>query len=275
MFLTPVILAAVCVQIPKIHIDPKHPNTAVEDKLDKFWQKALTEVYKSHEEIFAQRLREYRRGTYLPALVSGDTKSKDIALTFDDGPHPQFTPQLLAVLKKENVTATFFVIGKMVELYPNLIKAEDAAGHVVGNHTFSHVTLTHIPAEDVEVEYRSCSDLVQSIIGKRPKFCRPPGGDYDDEVLQAATNVGLTTTLWTDDPGDYTSPGIMTIETRTLKNLRGGAIILLHDGIQETIDILPKLIQIARAKGLNFVGVDKLKPSSQDQLLTRMLSSKS
>jgi peptidoglycan/xylan/chitin deacetylase (PgdA/CDA1 family) len=271
VFLTSLVVAAVSFQVPKVRIDPKHPNTAVEDRLDKYWQKALTEVYKSHEEIFSQRLREYRRGSMLPALVSGDPHSKDIALTFDDGPHPQFTPQLLAVLKRENVTATFFVIGKQVELYPNLIKDENAAGHVVGNHTFSHVTLTHIPEEDVETEYRSCSDLVQSIIGKRPKFCRPPGGDYDDDVLQAASNTGLTTTLWTDDPGDYASPGVMAIETRTIKHLKAGAIILLHDGIQETIDILPKLIQIARAKGLNFVGIDKLKPSTQDQLLTRLL----
>ncbi len=257
--------------VQKVRKDPSQVNTAVEDKLDKFWQRASVEVYKSHEEIFSQQLREFRRGQPFSALVSGDPKIKTIALTFDDGPHPQYTPQLLAVLKKANVPATFFVIGKMVEQYPDLIKQEDAAGHLVGNHTFSHVTLTKIPPEDIETEYRSCSDLVENIIGKRPKYCRPPGGDYDDQVLLAAKDVGLITTLWTDDPGDYESPGVLAIENRTLKRLRSGSIILLHDGIQQTIDILPKLIQIAKSKGLTFVTVDKLKPSTEDQLLTRLL----
>ncbi|MBS1717733.1 MAG: polysaccharide deacetylase family protein [Armatimonadetes bacterium] len=233
-------------------------NKMVEDRLDKYWQRAQQEVYKSPEELQAQAKRDARRGNYLPVLIRGDHSKKWLALTFDDGPHPIYTLKLLDILKREKIPATFFVVGFMAEQYPQLIAAEAAGGHLIGNHTFSHVMLTHLPPREVQTEYRACNDLIEKLIGKRPAFCRPPGGDYDRDVILGAEANGLTTVLWTDDPGDYAQPGTHVIEQDTLKNLSNGGIILLHDGVQQTLDVLPQIIEYAKKKGYTFVTVDAM-----------------
>lgn len=236
---------------------PKRKPTPI-DSSDPYWQRALEEVDKSPEEILAQANREERSGIHFPKLIRGNSHEKILALTFDDGPHPIFTERLLALLKQESVKATFFVVGKMVERRPDLLKEIDAGGHLVGNHTFSHVTLTKIPQIEARAEYEACNDLVEDVIGKRMRFCRPPGGDYDKHVVKAATEQGLTTVLWTDDPGDYANPGTHVIESKTLKRLSNGGIILLHDGVQQTLDVLPQIIDYAKKEGFKFVTVDQL-----------------
>lgn len=228
---------------------------------DPYWKRALQEVYRSPEELRAQDAREHLRGRPLAKLTRGNPREKLLALTFDDGPHPQTTEALLAELKRLDVRATFFVIGKMVERHPELLKAIDAGGHLVGNHTFSHVTLTKIPEPNIETEYRANQDLVQSVLGKTMRYCRPPGGDYDATVIRAAEALGLTTVLWTDDPGDYARPGDALIEERTLAKLSNGGIILLHDGVDQTLAILPQVVRYAKSRGFRFVTVDELQRS--------------
>jgi peptidoglycan/xylan/chitin deacetylase (PgdA/CDA1 family) len=197
----------------------------------------------------------------LAKIARGNPKKKLIALTFDDGPHPDFTPQLLDILEREKVRATFFVIGKMVERYPDLVRQIRDHGHVIANHSFSHVTLSKIPGADVPIEYKACNDIVFKVAGVKPKYCRPPGGDYDKDVIRGAEAVGLTTVLWTDDPLDYASPGATVIEQRTLGRLSNGGIILLHDGAKQTLQVLPQIIEFAKKKGYKFVGVDELEAS--------------
>lgn len=241
--------------------NPPKVNTAKPEVQDAYWEKAYEEVYRSAEELQAQDERERRRGIVLATLRRGNPDRKELALTFDDGPHPNFTPRLLHVLRENEVKATFFVIGKMVERSPETLKLIASDGHLIGNHTFSHVTLTKIPNNMVTVEYRAANDIIEKTIGKRPSFCRPPGGDYDADVIKGATANGLTTVLWTDDPADYASPGTSVIEQRTLDRLSNGGIILLHDGVEQTIQILPQIIQYAKAKGFRFVTVDQLMKS--------------
>lgn len=236
-------------------------NSAVPERTDPYWLRAQLEVYRSAEELAAQDAREHRRGQVLPKLIRGNPREKVLALTFDDGPHPVYTQKLLALLQRENVKATFFVIGKMVERQPDLLRAIDQAGMEVGNHTFSHVTLTKIPLVEAETEYRANNDIVQKVIGKSMRFCRPPGGDYDAEVITAATKNQLTTVLWTDDPGDYANPGDNVIEQRTLARLSNGGIILLHDGVQQTLDVLPQIIAYAKKNGYRFVTCSELQRS--------------
>lgn len=233
-------------------------KTTAEARVDKFWQRAQQEVYKSPEELLAQRSREMRKGLPYAELIRGNPREKAVALTFDDGPHPDFTPKLLAILAKYNVKATFFVIGHMAEAHPELIKAEYQAGHCIANHTYHHVNLTKIPEDEVRTEWQACNDVVQSILGLRMKFCRPPGGDYDRSVITAARDVGLTTVLWTDDPGDYASPGSNVIEARTLRRIGNGAIILLHDGVQQTVDVLPQIIEHVKSRGFAFQTVEQM-----------------
>ena len=244
--------------VPLCFLNQRLVNPATERRNDPYWQRALKEEYKSPEELAAQERREVRRGQAIRTLRKGDRRRHQVLLTFDDGPHPDFTPALLKILSENHVKATFFVIGKMAEQFPEQIIAIHKAGHTLGNHTFSHVTLTKIQPQDVRVELRATNDLIQKISGVRMKYCRPPGGDYDREVLDEASELGLTTVLWTDDPGDYANPGD-TVEYRSvMRKLTSGGIILLHDGSKDTLDILAKLIKSVRAKGLEFVSPDQM-----------------
>ena len=225
---------------------------------DPSWQLARQEVDKSTMAILAQHQAEMARGINYYKIIRGNTKKRQIALTFDDGPHPAFTPKLLALLRKEGVKATFFVVGEMAQRYPNLVRAEIADGHCVGNHTYHHVNLTKIPEQDVATEIKACNDVIKQITGHTPRLFRPPGGDYDKGVIEAAESMGYTTVLWTDDPGDYASPGEKLITSRILKHVSNGGIILIHDGIEQTYDILPELIHTLKKEGYTFVTVDEM-----------------
>jgi peptidoglycan-N-acetylglucosamine deacetylase len=227
-------------------------------KLDQYWANAKIEVDKSVLELMAQHQVELERGLKYHKFMRGDTSKSRIALTFDDGPHPAFTPKLLDILKENNVKATFFLVGEMAEKYPDLVKREIAEGHSVGNHTYHHVNLTKVPPEDIATEMEACSDVLNKITGKKPHLFRPPGGDYNRQVIEIAEAEGYTTIFWTDDPGDYASPGKKVIEIRLLRNVNNGGIILIHDGVQETVDILPQVIEYLKNRGFEFVTIDEM-----------------
>jgi peptidoglycan/xylan/chitin deacetylase (PgdA/CDA1 family) len=227
-------------------------------RVEAFWARTQEEDYKSPEELQAQDARELRKGRVYAKLMHGNPETKAVALTFDDGPHPQYTPQLLAVLGKYKVKATFFVVGKMVEQYPDLVRAEDAAGHQVGNHTYHHVNLTHIPVDEIALEWEACNGAVAAVLNKQMRYCRPPGGDYDRDVILAAMDNGLTTVLWTDDPGDYANPGDKKIDERVLDRMGNGGIVLLHDGVQQTLDVLPQIIESLQKRGFAFQTVEEM-----------------
>lgn len=227
-------------------------NLAKEENGDLYWQEARDEVYKTPEELLAQDAGERRRSMPLPKLVRGSHRDKTLLLTFDDGPHASSTLPLLKILADEHVPATFFVIGKMVERRPDLLRAIAKAGHTIGNHTFSHVTLPRLPEDEIQTEYRANDDIVRKVTGQRMRFCRPPGGDYDAKTIRAAEAEGLTTVLWTDDPGDFANPGDGIVLDRTLRRLSNGGVILLHDGSPNTLDVLRELIHEARARGFTF-----------------------
>lgn len=233
-------------------------NSAIASQLDQFWQKAKRESYKTPEELKAQQQWEQRKGYHYAKLMHGRMGVHEVALTFDDGPHPQYTPKILAILRKYHVKATFFVVGEMAAKQPELIRAEAADGHVVGNHTYHHVNLTKIPDSSIPIEWQAAQDVIKGITGKSMRFCRPPGGDYDGEVMKDATDLGLVTVLWTDDPGDYASPGDKAIKRRVLSRIDDGGIILIHDGIQQTIDVLPQIIENLKKRGFRFVTVSEM-----------------
>lgn len=240
---------------------------------DAYWLKARETVYRSVMDILEQHQAELDKGIRYHKLMHGDREKKYIALTFDDGPHPQFTPKLLAFLKQYKVKATFFVVGEMAEKYPQLVKAEADAGHCVGNHTYHHVNLTKISSDKVATEIVACNEVVKRITGHTPRYFRPPGGDYNHQIAEICDALNTTMVLWSDDPGDYRKPGEEIIQTRLLNKVKGGAIILLHDGIQQTLDVLPQVITTLRKQGYEFVTVDQMvslehldKPSPAVQL---------
>jgi len=237
--------------LPRIFFDPAAA-------LDGVWQSARREVYKSVPELLARREIEFERGCQHRKLFCGDGDRKEVAITFDDGPHPAYTPRLLAILKQYHAKATFFVVGERARQYPELIRAEVAAGHNVGNHTYHHVDLTKIPSEYVAAEVKACGSVIRHITGRAPHLFRPPGGNYDRQVASVADVLGYTMVLWSNDPGDYASPGGKVIESRVLGNIRGGSVILIHDGIEQTIEVLPRILKYLDDHGYECVTVDEM-----------------
>ncbi len=225
---------------------------------DKYWLVAKHEVYRSTLELIAQDQTELLRGLRRDKVLRGDPNRPEIALTIDDGPHPIYTQKLLQILKDNNVHATFFVVGERAEEYPDLIRAEVAGGHEIGNHTYDHVSLVKIPPEYIDTEIKACGDVLTQITGHPPHLFRPPGGEYNRAVAEAAEALGYKMILYSDDPGDYADPGTGVIEMRTLDTISNGGIILLHDGSAQTLLILPQIIQRLKARGFRFVTVDEL-----------------
>jgi len=183
---------------------------------------------------------------------------KTIALTFDDGPHGDRTLQLLALLKKLDLKATFFVVGKMVDKTPWIVREEAAMGNDVGNHTYDHYNLDTLTWPQIALEYKECSDAIERAAGFRPKFCRPPGGRFDTGVMEAAQDEGMWTVLWTDDPGDFALPDPKVLVDRLDRQLKDGGILLLHDGVPETMRVLPGVVQELRNRGYRFVTCTEL-----------------
>ena len=225
---------------------------------DAYFQNARREVYRGARELLAQDMDEVDKGLKYHKLIRGHLRGKDIALTFDDGPHPAYTPRILEILRKYKVKATFFVVGSQAEKYPNLVRAELNEGHSVGNHTYHHVSLPKIPQIYVADEIKACGDVIKAVGGKPPRLFRPPGGEYNQQVAEVASILGYTMVLWTDDPGDYVSPGAQVILDRTLGKASDGGIILVHDGIEQTVEILPQLIETLQKQGYRFVTVDEM-----------------
>jgi len=225
-------------------------------RVDAIWQRARKDTARPAAQLAARTTPVGR--VQNAVLTRGRKDVREIALTFDDGPHPEFTPQLLRVLKQEHVPATFFVVGTMALRSPDLIRAIAADGHTVANHTFHHVNLTKLSVPDLFAEFEANQDAIESITGARPRFFRPPGGNYNDTVLAAAQREGLTTMLWTENPHDYTNPPAKLIEDHIFGRAANGSVILLHDGVQQTVDLLPKLIRTLKAKGYKFVTADQM-----------------
>lgn len=209
--------------------------------------------YLSVAEIKAKHEYEQERGIKFDKLVRGNPKQKIVALTFDDGPHQDKTQKLLAILKQENVKATFFVVGKMVDKHPELVQQQDAEGHEVANHTYNHFRLPTLPVEQIEAELRNGAQAIMRATGSPTRLYRPPGGEYDDDVIAVTKRIGYVMALWTDDPSDFANPGQTKIEDFVLQRISKGGIILLHDGVQQTLDVLPDLIRRLKAQGYRFV----------------------
>lgn len=194
-------------------------------------------------------------------LYYGNPSVPEVALTFDDGPNPYYTQQVLAVLQEYGIKATFFCIGRQVAQYPSLVKQEYDAGNVIGNHTWSHADLTKLSSDDILTQINTTSDAIQQAIGVRPTFFRPPYGVINANVLTQANQLGLTTIVWNDEARDWTTPGISVISSRILGLAGNGAIILLHDGggnRSQTVAALPTIITSLRQQGYKFVTLPQM-----------------
>lgn len=206
-----------------------------------------------------------------------------IALTFDDGPDPQWTPQILDILKRENVPATFFIIGQNGQANPGLVKRIVAEGHDIGNHSYTHPNMGEIPGRITKLELNATQRLIESLTGRSTRLFRAPYfGDAEpqtpDEVEPAAiaSRLGYVIVGLRVDPDDWALPGENAIIERTFAGIENpdpderGQVVLLHDGggdRSQTVAALPKLIQQLRAKGYRFTTVSALAGMSRDQAM--------
>ncbi len=191
----------------------------------------------------------------------GNTHLPEIALTFDDGPNPVYTPQVLAVLQAYTIKATFFDVGYLVKEYPNIVRQEFLQGHSIGNHSWSHPELSRLSATGILSQLVSTSDAIQSVTGSRPTIFRPPYGSFNRIVFAQALQQKLSTILWNDEARDWTTPGVNVIARRILNLARNGGIILLHDGggfRAQTAAALPIIITALQQRGFTFVTIPQL-----------------
>lgn len=179
-----------------------------------------------------------------------------IALTIDDGPTAEWTPQVLQLLKRYQVTATFCQIGSQVGTSPGIVKAVAAEGHLIANHTWSHADLTRAPAATVRSQLERTSDAIEKVSGHRPTLYRAPYGAWSKETLATCREMGMRPLDWSVDPRDWSRPGTARIVNGILAHTRPGSIILEHDGggnRSQTVAALQIVIPRLLDAGYHFV----------------------
>ena len=200
----------------------------------------------------------------------GLTNQKLVALTLDDGPNPlkYRTPALLDTLRNLNVKATFFVVGSRAEANPELILRMDDEGHELANHSYTHPNLTFLTPDAVRKELCRTSVVVRDITGKRPRFYRPPGGNFNGAIADAASALGMHGAYWTVDGFKFEHAPHRPEELirYVIPRVKQGSILLLHNAPENTIIALPEIVRALRAQGYTFVTMSELvhrsKPAS-------------
>ncbi|MEH2011949.1 polysaccharide deacetylase family protein [Nostoc sp.] len=187
-------------------------------------------------------------------------EQKVIALTFDDGPWPESTAQVLDILKKNQIKGTFFLIGQNVKNNPGLVKREIAEGHVIGNHTWHH-WYQFLNPQAAAYEIVHTADLIYQVTGIKTNLFRPPGGIMHNGVADYARNSKYAIILWSSDSVDYSRPAVPKLINNVFRRAKPGGIVLMHDGggnRSKTVQALPEIIANFRKQGYSFVTIPEL-----------------
>jgi len=208
---------------------------------------------------------------YGRTFAGGIRGSKQIALTFDDGPNDPHTLKLLDVLAKHSVQATFFMIGRYVQQRPDIARAVAQAGHVIGNHTFTHPRLIFKSEAQTRAELADCRQALEDAIGKHSNLFRPPFGGRRPATLRIARALGLKTVMWNISGHDWNASSTAEIEKRVAQQIRGGDVILLHDGGHralaadraQTVTATDGLIRRYTDQGYKFATIEKMLAEAQ------------
>jgi peptidoglycan/xylan/chitin deacetylase (PgdA/CDA1 family) len=199
---------------------------------------------------------------------------KRIALTYDDGPNDPHTQRLLEVLARHEVKATFFMIGRFVRQRPEIARAVAQAGHVIGNHTFTHPLLIFQSAAQTRLELLDCRAALADAIGEHSNLFRPPFGGRRPVTLRIARELGMEPVMWNVTGYDWNAPPAFVIEKKVVRRIRGGDVILLHDGghravgadRSQTVIATDNLVRRYKDEGYEFVAISKalsLQPSAE------------
>lgn len=209
-------------------------------------------------------ISQVRRAYPADFVVSGPSTAKRVALTFDDGPDARYTPAVLDILRDENVPATFFVVGNLIDRYPQVVERIQAEGHVIGSHSWSHANLRELTPAAALLELQRAEGAIFGRTGHLPALFRAPYGAVNMENMQLLVARGCKNIFWTADSLDWDLKDPDQVLVHTLTGTRRGAIILMHSagGRDQNLDAglaaLPDLIYTLRAQGYEFVTVDEL-----------------
>lgn len=196
---------------------------------------------------------------YTKVLCNVETKEKIIALTFDDGPHHEFTPQVLKTLSEHNAPATFFLIGKKIIGQESIIKQIDKAGHTIGNHTFSHSFFIDFKSKSGFIdELNQTSDLIFRLTGKKTRWFRPPYGVTTPNLAGAAKALNYYVIGWNLRSLDTTADTEEIIMKRIKNQMKPGSIILFHDTSAKSVNILKQTLNFASKNGFKIVSAEEL-----------------
>lgn len=201
--------------------------------------------------------------SFLGATIESAKLSPDkkvIALTFDDGPWPESTAQVLDILKKNEIKGTFFVVGQNVKNFPDLTKRVVAEGHTIANHTWHH-WYHHMNPQTAAYEIENTTSLIYQLTGVKTNLFRPPGGNMRNGVAAYARNSKYAIIMWSSDSKDYSRPTVPNLINNVFRTAKPGGIVLLHDGggnRSQTVAALPTIIENFRKEGYSFVTVPEL-----------------
>ena len=196
-----------------------------------------------------------------PIVYQGQGQGDRIALTFDDGPHPEYTAEILDILAEYGIHATFFVIGSNVDQYPELLERELSEGHEIGNHTDTHPHLRGINGALLFDEVEKCENAIKSVTGVTPTLFRPPEGVIEDSVKVMAQEKNYSLILWDVDTRDWAGRSSADIVKNVTENVSSGDIILMHDYISKkchTVEAIDVIIPMLLERGYKFVTVSEL-----------------
>lgn len=188
-------------------------------------------------------------------IAGEEDVAKKIALTFDDGPHPRYTEQLLDGLKERNVVVTFFVTGENAENYPEIIRREQEEGHLIGNHTYSHIQLTSGNRETFREELVKTNEILENITGEKVSFVRPPYGSWDKSFEK---ELNMFPVLWNIDPLDWCSHNAECIAAKVVEKAGDGDIILMHDYYDTSVTAALEVVDVLQKRGFQFVTVEEI-----------------
>ena len=191
-------------------------------------------------------------------IYSVDRKDKKIAITIDCAWGDDYTLNILDILDKYNVKATFFLVGFWIDEYPHQVKEIHNRGHEIGNHSSTHPNMSQLSREEIRGELETTGIKIQELTNKKPIVFRPPYGDYNDMLIQTARELGYYTIQWDIDSLDWKELGVEPVVDRVVKNVTDGSIILCHNNAKYIREYLPIIIQRLQEKGYEFTPVSQL-----------------
>lgn len=206
-------------------------------------------------QVQIQHEEEERRAAVGVAAAAEKKSKGKIALTFDDGPHPQYTPQLLDGLAKRDVKATFFITGENAESYPDLVRQMYEEGHLIGNHTYSHLQLNKKNRETFKAELIQTNEIIKEITGEEVVYVRPPYGSWDKSFEE---ELNMFPVLWTIDPLDWCSNDVACVINKVIPKVKENSIILMHDEYASTVTAALQIVDELQKEGYIFVTVDEI-----------------